>query len=58
MFTERVICDFKKELYNMMKWLSEGSYSFRKIPNFVRTHAMYDVFTVIGCDILKMNVLK
>ena len=23
MFTERVICDFKVELYNMMKWLSE-----------------------------------
>lgn len=58
MFTERVICDFKVELYNMMKWLSEGSYSIRKIPIFVRTHTIYNVFTVIGRAILKMNVLK
>ena len=58
MFTERVICDFKVELYNMMKWLSEGSYTFRKMPIFVGTNTIYDVFTVIGRAILKMNVLK
>ena len=36
------------ELYNMLKWPSEGTGLSRKINTFVRAHKIYDIFAFIG----------
>ena len=48
MYTEKAICDLGVELYNMLKWLSEGSNRFRKIPISVKVRIIYDEFALIG----------
>ena len=47
MFTDRSKTVGELSLYNMIKWLSEGSNLFRKLHIFVRAHTIYYAFTLL-----------
>ena len=54
MFTEKAIYHLRVELYNLIRWSSEGLNLFRKIPIFVRAYTIYDAFTMIAHAIFRI----